>query len=65
MIQAVSRVAGYDVPYTIVSPREGDIAEIFADTTKAKTILGRESNTSLDESIQTMIRFERMRHTSS
>lgn len=35
MIQAFSKVCGFDIPYKIVEPRPGDIATCYADSSKA------------------------------
>lgn len=40
LVNAFVKVNGVDVPYEIKSRRPGDIAENFADATKAKQILG-------------------------
>jgi UDP-glucose 4-epimerase len=40
VIRAFEQAAGRSVPYDIVSRRPGDVAESFADATRAREILG-------------------------
>jgi UDP-glucose 4-epimerase len=40
MVKAFSKESGAEVPYKIVERRAGDIAECYADSTKAKEMLG-------------------------
>ena len=42
---------GFDVRYDIVGRRAGDIAEVFADSVKAKTVLGWEPKYTLDDMV--------------
>jgi UDP-glucose 4-epimerase len=46
---------GLDVYYTMVNARKGDIAEVWADCTKAKNILKWEPKYSLDDMVQSTI----------
>lgn len=43
VIQAFSEACGHDVPYVIDPRRPGDIAENYADATKAKELMGWEA----------------------
>lgn len=45
-----------EIPYNIVERREGDIAEIYADITKAEKVLGWKPKRRLEDSIKTLIR---------
>ena len=45
-----------EIPYNIVERREGDIAEIYADITKAEKVLGWKPSRTLEDSIKTLIK---------
>ena len=49
MIKAYERATGKKVPYKIVARREGDIAECYADPSKAKKELNWEATRTLEE----------------
>ena len=49
MIDSFERVIGKRINYKIVDRRVGDVAECFADVTKAKKLLGWEATKSLDD----------------
>jgi UDP-glucose 4-epimerase len=40
LVQAFGRACGRDIPYEIVGRREGDVAELWADPTLARELLG-------------------------
>ena len=48
MIAAVEKASGKKVPYVLCDKREGDVAEIYCDTTKAETELKWKATRSLD-----------------
>ncbi len=48
-IKSFEKVSGLDLNYEIVSRRPGDIEKIFADTNKAKELLGWEAQLDLDD----------------
>lgn len=52
MIKAFEKASGRDVPYEIVNRRPGDIAECWADPSKAKKELGWEAEYGIDEMCQ-------------
>ena len=52
MIKAFEKASGRDVPYEIVDRRPGDIAECWADPSKAKKELGWEAEYGIDEMCQ-------------
>ena len=52
MVNTFSRVNGVDVPYRIVERRPGDIAECYADPTKAREVLGWHAELSLEDMVR-------------
>lgn len=48
-VAAFKRASNRDIPYEVVPRRPGDIAEIFADATKAKKLLGWRATRTIDE----------------
>ena len=51
VIQSFERVCDQKLNYKIVDRRQGDVISVFADTTKANTILGLKSKYSLDNAM--------------
>ena len=49
MVNAFERVNGIKIPYKIVDRRSGDVAECYADPTKAFKLLGWEAKRNLDD----------------
>ncbi len=49
LVNAFIRANGVDVPYVITGRREGDIAECYADVSKAEKILGWKAEKGIDE----------------
>ncbi|KEZ48803.1 UDP-glucose 4-epimerase GalE [Metabacillus indicus] len=49
LVTAFEKASGQKIPYSIVSRRPGDIAECFADPTKAEKELGWKAEKNLDE----------------
>ncbi len=49
MVKAFEKSSGVKIPYEIVDRRPGDIAEIYANPTKAKELLGWEAKRGIDE----------------
>ena len=49
MVEAFERASGVKIPYEIVDRRPGDIAEIYANPSKAKKLLGWEAKRGIDE----------------
>jgi len=49
MVKAYSAASGRDIPYKIAPRREGDIAECYADATKAMELLGWKTDLSVDD----------------
>ncbi|MBE6537704.1 MAG: UDP-glucose 4-epimerase GalE [Ruminococcaceae bacterium] len=60
MVRAFSEAWGSDVKYKIVERRPGDIAECYADSTKAKEILGWEAQRDLKMMCEDSARWQRM-----
>ena len=49
LVDAFIRVNGVDVPYVIAARRDGDIAECYADVSKAKKVLDWKAEKGIDE----------------
>ena len=49
MVKAFSEVNGVAVPYKIAPRRPGDIAECYADPTKAKEVFGWQAEFGLEK----------------
>jgi len=63
VIQSAERATGLKVPYTLGRRREGDPAELVADSTKLQKTLGWKPHyEALDEMIASAWTFERRRH---
>lgn len=60
MIHAFSKTVGKEIPYEIVERRPGDIAECYADSTKALKELGWETKRGLAEMSEDSWRWQRM-----
>ncbi len=60
MIAAFSRAAGKDIPYVIEGRRPGDIAECYADCSKAYRELGWKAEKTLDDMCADSWRWQRM-----
>ena len=58
LIQAFSEAVGQPLPYSLGPRRAGDVPAIYADTQRAKTLLGWEAQHSLAEIMQTAWRWE-------
>ena len=52
LIRTFEAVTGVKVPHKIVGRREGDIEKVWADPTKANTILGWEAKESLADTLR-------------
>lgn len=59
LINAFERVNGVKIPYIIAPRRAGDIAECFADATKAEFELGWKAKRGLDEMCKSAWEFEK------
>lgn len=57
VVDLVRRVSGLDVPVEYSSRRPGNPAAIWADNTKARTILGWEPNYGLEDIIRHALRW--------
>lgn len=49
LLQSFQRVNGLKIPYTMAPRRDGDIAECYADVSKARRLLGWKAEKSLDD----------------
>lgn len=52
LIESFKRATGVDVPYKIGTRRAGDIEKIWADPTKANTVLGWKAEVPIDETMK-------------
>jgi len=58
VIQSFERVSGMPLKYQIMGRRPGDAISAYADTSKAKQILGWEAQYSLDDAMQSAWKWE-------
>jgi UDP-glucose 4-epimerase len=59
LVQAFEKVNGIKIPYKITERRPGDVAECYADPTKAKEELGWVAEYGLDEMCRSAWNFEK------
>ena len=59
VITAFEKVSGQKLPYKIVSRREGDVIEAFANTDKASTVLGWKTQYNLEEAVDSAWKWEK------
>lgn len=59
VIHLFEQVSGRTIPYQIAPRRPGDVAECYADATKAKQLLGWEANYDLPRMIQDSWRWQK------
>jgi len=59
MVKAFEKVSGVKIPYEIVDRREGDIAEIYANPQKAKTLLNWEAKRGIEEMCEDTWRWQK------
>ena len=62
IIQAFEAASGQPLPYRIVERRPGDLAEIFADPSKAKKELSWQTTLTVADAMQDTIRFLNQNH---
>ncbi len=60
MVQAFERASGRAVPYEIVARRSGDVAEVYADPTLARQLLGWRAQLDLNAMCQDAWRWQSM-----
>lgn len=53
------KATGVNVPYSIVARREGDIEKVWADPTKANTVLGWKADTPIDDVLRSAWNWEK------
>ena len=58
LVRTFEAVNGVKVPYEIVGRRAGDMAECYADTTKAETVLGWKAERGIEEMCRDAWRWE-------
>ncbi|MDD2907168.1 MAG: UDP-glucose 4-epimerase GalE [Candidatus Gracilibacteria bacterium] len=57
ILEASKKAIGKDIPFKIAPRRSGDIAEFYCNPSKAKSILGWEAKTSLQDSLKNAWKF--------
>lgn len=57
MIKAFEAASGKELPYKIAKRRDGDLAEFYADPTKAKNELGWQTELTVDDAMRDTLRF--------
>lgn len=60
VLRAYEKVCGKEIPYKVMQRRPGDVAVCYADTTKAKELLGWEAKLGIDEMCMDSWRFAKM-----
>jgi len=63
LIAITARLAQQDVPYTITHNRPGDVAEVYAAVDKAKEVLWRKAQYTIEDSISHAITFMKNNNT--
>lgn len=58
IVKTFERVNNVKVPYKIVGRREGDIEQVWADPTKANTVLGWKAQETVENTLQSVWRWE-------
>jgi UDP-glucose 4-epimerase len=58
VIQAFEKVSGQKLPYKIVARREGDVIQAYANTDKAREVLGWKTELSLDDALSSAWKWE-------
>lgn len=58
VIQAFEKVSGRKLPYKIVNRREGDVITAYANTNKAKNVLGWSTELSLEQALASAWKWE-------
>lgn len=58
VIQAFEKVSGQKLPYKIVARREGDVIQAYANTDKAREVLGWSTELSLDDALASAWKWE-------
>ena len=59
VINSFEKVSGSKLPYQIVDRREGDVTIAYANTDKAKSVLGWETQSTLDEAVASAWEWEK------
>ena len=59
VITAFEKVSGQKLPYKIVSRREGDVIEAYANTDKASAVLGWKTQYNLEEAVDSAWKWEK------
>ncbi|MFZ2160730.1 MAG: UDP-glucose 4-epimerase GalE [Sideroxyarcus sp.] len=62
VVRAFEKASGRKVPYRITGRRPGDIAECYADSTRAKNLLGWQAQYGIDDMCRDAWRWQSMSH---
>ena len=57
MMKAFEKASGRDLPYKIAERRDGDLAEFYADPTKAKNELGWQTELTVEDAMRDTLKF--------
>ena len=60
LVKTFNRVNNVEIPYVITARRPGDIAENYADPSKAKELLGWQAEKNLEDMCRDTYRFQTM-----
>lgn len=60
LVRAFARASGRDIPYEIVGRRSGDVAEVYADPTRAQALLGWRAGLDVDAMCEDAWRWQSM-----
>jgi len=58
LVKAFEKACGKEIPYKVTARRPGDLAEVYADPTKAKEVLGWEAEFDLERMCQDVWRWQ-------
>jgi len=58
VIEAFEKISGQKLPYKIVARRDGDVVQAYANTDKAREVLGWSTELSLDEALASAWKWE-------
>lgn len=58
VIQAFEKISGQKLPYKIVARRDGDVVQAYANTDKAREVLGWKTELSLDDALASAWKWE-------
>jgi UDP-glucose 4-epimerase len=57
LVKLTEKVIWKKIPYDIIDKREGDLASVYCEPSKAKEILNWEARTSIEDSVRSGVKF--------